>query len=335
MLWTVLWWTGGVAGSLVALWLLVAAAGLDRPRRWLRGGRGRSGALACGACGHEAVTPDTIATCPECGAGYAQVGLLTPKAGLRYGPPPWVVALLLLAGVVLGSAMLAPVAGTMANRRAIGAPQVEQARITSSFEPASGFALAVHQELARAQSMGTWSQTAPVLSGTVRVDLVAGATAGSGINHPNNQNLPKFFLELPTEAGSWRLLDATLAPMTAGNGLENGVVALFAAAGLGPRGATPAVTEAELAAIAQLVGAYQDARGGQPASLATLLPATGLTPTGQGMSVRGYHTFHRASPWGIAAGAATPAGLLLVAGLLLGAIGWSRRRMVAVGVRAG
>lgn len=53
--------------------------------------------------------------------------------------------------------------------------------------------------------------------------------------------------------------------------------------------------------------------------------------SGQSTSILGYHTFHRASPWGIAAGVATPAGLLLVAGVLLGLIAWSRRRMARVG----
>ncbi len=332
MPWTVLWWIGGVAGSLVALWLLAAAAGLDRPRRWLRG---TSGALACGACGHEAVTPDTIAMCPECGAGYARVGLLTPKAGLRYGPPPWVVALLLLAGVVLGSALLAPVAGKAANRRAIGAPQVEQARITNSFDPASGFAIAMHQELARAQSMGTWSQNPPVLEGLVRGELGAGASAGSGINHPSNRGLPKYDLELPAQGASWRLLDSTRAAIDQGTGVAEGVDALFAAAGVGPDAPTPAITESQLTGIAELAAAFQGAGGGRPAAFATLLPPTGLTPTGQALSVLGYHTFHRASPWGIAAGVATPAGLVVVAGALLGLIGWSRRRMVVAGVRAG
>lgn len=325
MPWTVLWWTGGLAGGVVASWVLASAAGLDRPRRWLRGG---SGSLACGACGHQAVTPDRIATCPECGAGYARAGLLTPRAGLRYGPPLWVASLLLLALVVIGSALLAPVAGKAANRRAIGAAQVEEARITHSFEPPHGYALALHQELARSQSMGTWSQSPPVLEGTVRLELVVGATAGSGINHPNNRTLPKFFLELPGRDESWRLLDSALVPIDHGTGVDTGVAALYDAAGLGSAAPTPIITEAELAGIAELAAAFQGAQGGRPSGFPALLAPTGLTVGGMGTAILGYHTFHRASPWGIAAGVGSGAGLLLIALVVLGAIAWLRRRMV-------
>jgi hypothetical protein len=322
------WWTGGLAGGLVALWVLASAAGLDRPRRWLRG---RSGALACGACGHGAVTPDTIATCPECGAEYARVGLLTPRAGLRYGPPVWVVALLLLAMVVIGSALLAPVAGKAANRRAIGSSQVDEARLTHSFDPTAAYMLAVHQEQARAYQAGAWSHSPPVLEGTVRLELVVGSGASGGINHPNNRGLPKFNLELPAQGASWRLLDSTLAEIDRGTGVAGGVAALYDAAGLGPTAPTPAITDAELVGIADMAEAFQGAGGGRPAGLTQLLTTAGLSPAGTGMSILGYHTFHRASPWGIAAGVATPAGLLAVAGVLLGAIAWSRRRMVRVG----
>ena len=128
MLWTVLWLVGGIAGGLVAAWMLISAAGMDARR----GLHGRSGVMACGACGHEAVTPDRISACPECGEAYADAGLLTPRAGLRYGPPMPIIGLLLLSGVVLGSALLAPQAGMAANRSAIGGAQVESRRMTSS-----------------------------------------------------------------------------------------------------------------------------------------------------------------------------------------------------------
>lgn len=332
MPWTVAWWVGGVAGGLVALWLLAAAAGIDRPRRWLRG---RGHALACGACGHAAVTPDTIATCPECGAGYAQAGLLTPKAGLRYGPPPWVVALLLLAGVAIGSALLAPVAGKAANRRAIGAPQVEEARIHNSYQPPSGYALAIYQEQLRAQQSGTWSQHPPVLEGTVRVELTVGATLASGSNPPGSAQVPRLNLQLPTEGDRWTITDAAGTEVATGQGSASGVARLFEAGGLDPTSPIAAVTEDELAAIAELVQAFHGAKSGPVQGLAAIVPRTGLSPRGTGISMLGYHTFHRASPWGIAAGVATPAGLVVVAGVLLLAIAWSRRRMRAGGGRHG
>ncbi len=58
--------------------------------------------------------------------------------------------------------------------------------------------------------------------------------------------------------------------------------------------------------------------------------AYGLGLTGRSTAMQGLAIFHRASPWGIAAGAGSGAGLLALALLLLGAIAWSRRRMVRV-----
>lgn len=142
-------------------------------------------------------------------------------------------------------------------------------------------------------------------------------------------------LELPAQGASWRLLDSTRATIDEGTGMDAGLAALFDAAQLGPTAPTPAITDAELVGIAGLAEAFRGAGGGRPAAFAALLGPTGLRPTGQSMTALGHHTFHRASPWGIAAGVATPAGLVVVAGVLLGFLGWSRRRMVVVGVRVG
>lgn len=326
MIWTVLWWCVGVLGGLVALWLLIAAAGLDSPRRALRG---RGPVLACGACGHEAVDPSRITACPECGALYSTVGLLTPRAALRCGPPLVVVVALLLVLVGLGSALLAPIAARAANTRTIGAASVEEVQITHSFIPTAGYALAIHQELLRAQPTGTWSQNPPVLEGSIRVVIVVGANASSGINHPSNRGLPTYSLELPFEGNHWRLVDSTRQLLAMGDGgAGEGMARLFDAGGVGPGSASAVVTDPELDALAELAEAFQTAAGGRPSGMALLLPAAGVSPGGMGTALLGCHTFHRAAPWGIAAGVGTAFGLLVVAAVLLAVIRLLRKRLI-------
>lgn len=333
MLWTILWWAGGVAGGVVALWLLAAAAGLDRPRRMLRGARHRTSPLACGACGHEAVEPDRITSCPECGAQYALAGLLTTRAALRLGPPLWVVGVLLLGLVVIGGALLAPRMARIANRQSIGTPHVEQARITHSYLPAAGFALNIHRELLRAQPPGAWTQNPPVLEGSVRVELLVGSSVAGGINNPANLGMPRYHLELPFIADGgdrWTLVDVTQSPATilaeGDGGAAQGMARLFDAANLGPTSPSAAVTGAELAAMGELAGAFQAAGGGGlSGNVGGLVAPTGLTARGVGTSMLGSHVFHRAAPWGIAAGVLTGVGLAVVAGVVLTAIIRARR----------
>ncbi len=243
MLWTVLWWTGGVAGGLVALWVLAAAAGLDRPRRWLRG---QSGALACGACGHEAVTPDRIATCPECGAEYARAGLLTPRAGLRYGPPLWVVSLLLLALVVIGSALLAPIAGRAANTATIGGPQIILQRQTASYAPGimgsvpgvttqgmPDYRLAFHRDLAVTRVPPSPSAGANELACALEVELVVGPGARSGPTSHGTAGLSVYHLHATAGNGLWRIEDAGGAELGRGTGgPAAGVEKLYEAGGI-------------------------------------------------------------------------------------------------------
>lgn len=339
MLWTILWWTGGVAGGIAALWLLAAAAGLDRPRRVLRGGKHRTSPLACGACGHEAVEPHRITACPVCGARYAIAGLLTTRAAQRLGPPLWVVAVLLLGASTIGSALLAPTMARIANQQSIGAPHVEQARITHSYLPAAGFVLNIHRELLRAQPPGAWTQNPPVLEGSVRVEVLVGSSVAGGINNPANRGMPRYHLELPFLADRgdrWTLVDATQPPTTPATilaegdgGAAEGMARLFDAANLGPGSTIAAVTGAELTAMGELARAFQAAGGaGLTGNVGGLVPPTGLSPSGVGTSMLGYHVFHRAAPWGIAAGVGTGAGLGLLAVGVLVAIWWLRRRMV-------
>jgi hypothetical protein len=53
----------------------------------------RHGNAACGRCGQDVPAWDTanpLATaCPECGGAYARVGVVTPAAAARLGPPLW------------------------------------------------------------------------------------------------------------------------------------------------------------------------------------------------------------------------------------------------------
>lgn len=63
--------------------------------------------------------------------------------------------------------------------------------------------------------------------------------------------------------------------MAQGTGAAGGVARLFEAGGLGPTSPIAAVTETELAAIADLAAAFQQAGGGRPAAFATLLPPPG------------------------------------------------------------
>lgn len=337
MLWTVLWWAGGVAGGIAALWLLASAAGLDKPRRALRG---RDGTLSCGACGHEAVQPDTIARCPECGAEYAKAGLLTPRAGLRYGPPVWVVAVMLMGLVILGSAMLAPVAGQAANRWAIGGSQIEERRMTASFTPAvmpgapttSGmpeYWLGVHTDMLIAGSRGTWTPNPPELSGSLEIELIAGSGSRNGPQGPGAAALPRYRLLAGFTGDAWRIVDASNRSLASGDdGLEAGVARLYELAGVAPGQAKAWPGSAdEMDAAQQIARLHADAAGGR-VRLVNLPGPYGLQRRGNSTTSKSISTFHRASPWGFAAGVATPVGLLAVALILLGAIGWLRRRMV-------
>lgn len=337
MLWTALWWAGGVAGGLVALWLLASAAGLDKPRRVLRG---QGGSLACGACGHEAVQPDRIAVCPECGAEYARVGLLTPRAGLRYGPPVWVVAVLLLGLVIVGSAMLAPQAGMAANRWAIGGSQVEERRLTASFSPAampgapttSGmpeYWLGVHTDMLIAGSLGTWTPNPTKVSGSLEVELVAGSGSRNGPHGPGATALPRYRLLAGFTGDAWRIIDAQGTKLASGrDGLEAGVARLYELAGVAPGQAKAWPGSAdEMDAAQQIARLHADAAGGR-VQLVNLPGPYGLQRRGNSTTSKSISTFHRASPWGFAAGVATPVGLGVVAFWVMGGIWWLRRRTV-------
>ncbi len=335
MLWVILWWVGGISGALVAVWMLVAAAGLDGARRGLRG---RRGVLSCGACGHEAVTPDRIAACPECGALYAKVGLVTPRAGLRYGPPTPIVLLLVLSGVVLGSALLAPPVGMAANLRAIGGAQIESRRMTTSFQPevtgasvppARLYWLGFHRDILTARTPGQWSANPPLLRGSMEVEIVVGSTSQTPASVPAPTSAPRFTLRLDSFSTSdWQLVDGSDVEHARGSdGPEVGIAALFDAAGLSSQGSAWPGAQDELDMALRIVTLHAAAGGGQ----ITGLPSPGLyglRRIGTSTTVNGTSTFHAISPWGIAAGVATPALLSGAALGLLGLIWWLRRRMV-------
>jgi hypothetical protein len=288
------------------------------------------------------VTPDTIATCPECGAEYARVGLLTPKAGLRYGPPLWVVALLLLSLVVIGSALLAPIAGKAANTATIGGAQIEQRRMTAAFTPADvitgppEYWLGVHTDMLIARAPGAWTPNPPELSGSLEVELLIGPGARHGPGGPGAAGLPRYRLRAGFTGDDWRIVDPGGGPAASGSdGLEAGVARLYELAGVAPGQprAWPGSAD-EMDAAQQIARLHADAAGGR-VQLVNVPGPYGLQRSGNSTTIKGQSTFHRASPWGIAAGVATPAGLAVVAGVLLGLIAWSRRRMVVVAVRVG
>ena len=336
MLWTVLWLVGGIAGGLVAAWMLISAAGMDGPRRGLHG---RGGVTACGACGHEAVTPDRISACPECGEAYADAGLLTPRAGLRYGPPMPIIGLLLLSGVVLGSALLAPQAGMAANRSAIGGAQVESRRMTSSFEPkihgvtvppARIYWLGFHRDTLIARSPGQWNPSSPVIAGSMEVEIIVGSAPHAPAPSPTSSSTPRFRLLLEGFlASDWRIVDGANVERARGSdGREAGVAELFRVAGISPDGSAWPGARDELNMAQRIVTVHAAAGSGRVVGLPS--PGLyGLTTQGTMTTVRGTSTFHRASPLGIAAGAGTPVVLSGVALGVLGLICWLRRRMVA------
>lgn len=86
------------------LWLARLAIGRESVP-WMTGIRAAArraehhGNAACGRCGHDVPAWDAanpLATsCPECGGVYARVGVVSPAAAARLGPPLWLPAGLL------------------------------------------------------------------------------------------------------------------------------------------------------------------------------------------------------------------------------------------------
>lgn len=176
--------------ALGVLWVILAAIGLRpraiRLRRTIK--RSGSSGLLCGSCGHPAVSLGSIGTCPECGSEYAEVGLDGRATPSRWSPPVFVLGVFLLALWALGSLSLAPMAARWANQRAIGSAELERwqskaAFVANSFDPATGWSLAVAVEVDRdllgpaTAPAGQSERTA--IWGTITIRMTTGPNARS------------------------------------------------------------------------------------------------------------------------------------------------------------
>lgn len=220
---------------LAGVWAVFSSLGRGRgPVR--RGAREAAahGQVACGACGH-CVDPQAT-TCPECGTPYALAGTATPALLVRTGAPAWLTAVPLAVPAITAAILLHAVVYRAIPMVVTPVPPASASRgATIDLAPTrGGGGPAAYTLTVKLHATGDEQTTGTPPN--ERHDFVP--TGGTGRLEVRFSGAVQHLLTYDFAADRWALEDLTRstfgAPAT-GTGLDAGVAALFAHAGLDQR----------------------------------------------------------------------------------------------------
>lgn len=220
---------------LAGVWAVFSSLGRGRgPVR--RGAREAAahGQVACGACGHAADPQAT--TCPECGTPYALAGTATPALLVRTGAPAWLTAILLAVPAITAAILLHAVVYRAIPMVATPAPPASASRdALIELTPSRGgggpstYTLAVQVDV-------NGDERTTGAPPNERHDFVPSSGQGQLFVEVGGQQ--RVLLVHDFQADHWTVYApqnrSSITP-SAGTGLDAGVAALFAEAGLDQR----------------------------------------------------------------------------------------------------
>jgi hypothetical protein len=220
---------------LAGVWAVASSLGRGRGAIG-RGARQAAahGQAACGRCGHF-VDPQST-TCPECGTPHAIAGTATPALLARSGAPAWLAAILLAVPALMAALVLYGVAYRAIPMVVTPAPPSTTHRtLTLDLSPTRNVAGGPPYTLTYGLDVHGHERRTGV---PPRETLAFDPDRGDGRLWAFGGSTPRTLLLHDFATGGWTLEDhggAAPTPVTTGSGLEAGVAALFAHAGLDQR----------------------------------------------------------------------------------------------------